>query len=410
MAQNFKELIDKLKFSRSGVLSSIQTFPSLDIEHIAKKLDIEKYAKKNGENNQPATDSESLDSVENKILSEIEQKKRKAEEEYERSINLYNDRINYGLLSMNQIILVESAGVDALTDFKIQAQADLDHLYEVYREVEGRERDYNMFRTNNHLERMPNIVSVSKWRVRIAFLVLIVIIESIMNGFFYAEGSHAGIIGGIIEAVVLSLLNVSIAWIYTVFIMRCLWHTKLSLRIFGGIITLLYFFIALGFNLSIGHYRDLYIHFEGQVPYHEIVSRLWSSTFMFNDTKSGILSALSLLMNIFAIIDTEGMDDSYLGYSDVGHRRLSAIDDYNNRKSLCFSTLADRRESAVNDMKEVIYTMNSSSFEIRLALGGRERLYNVYRKYIRELQINYETLLQKYYEANIAARCDSLFS
>src|SRR5207245_17 len=103
---------------------------------------------------------------------------------------------------------IEAAGESALADFKVQAIDDLNHLHTTRREVEGREREFEVFRANHQLVRLPNIVASRERILRALLLAIFVVLESTLNGFFFAEGSEAGLIGGVIQAFALSLLNV----------------------------------------------------------------------------------------------------------------------------------------------------------------------------------------------------------
>ena len=406
MTGTFKDLLKTLKGHREGVMSSLQGFPSLDVERIAHDLEIEAHAEENGKHNQPAANSESPDSNEGNILAEIENRKRKAEEEYRMGIDNYDARIRGALTSTNQLTKINAAGEAALVDFSVQAKDNLENLNHPYEAVQDREAEYKEFRAKNGLERRPKIVDSREKIFRWLIIGIFVLAESAINGGFFAEGSETGLIGGFLEAFVLSILNISIAVLYGIYALPLLWHVQPKKKYFGMFALLLYFVGALAFNLMIGHVRDLFIETNGKIPYNEILQRLQETPFVFVEAKSFFLMALGLLISVVAVIDAKGMDDRYQGYGEVGRLRDEARKDYADLKWRCRIGLTERRDTAINEMSEVIDVMQENQFELQQAILGRSRLHNDFRSYLKHLEGCYTRLIQQYREANEIARSE----
>jgi hypothetical protein len=388
----------------------MQAFPPLDVEQIAGELRLKVRGKENGNLNQPASDSNIEDSTEGDILSEIERRQRKAEEDYRSQLNLYEGRIHRVLISANVVTSIEAAGQNALADLKVQATDDFNQLYNAGQEVTAREREFEAFRTANNLVRFPNLISTGEWWFRVLLLVFLVVVETILNGTFFAKGSESGLIGGVTEALVLTLINVGIAVLYGRYGFSLVVHTHPVLKAIGVFITLLYIVMAIGINLLIGHFRDMFI--ENQLTQesvqaltsHLISQFLTAPYFLPAKVDSLILSALGFLLSLVSAIDAAGIHDSYPGYEAVGKRRADAISVYADRNAQCLAGLTERRNSAIEEMSRVIEMIRDNNYELRLAEQGRARLHDAYRAFYKHLSDSYIRLLKLYWEANRTAR------
>jgi len=404
MPSTLKEIAKLLMGSRERVLPSIQAFPSLDTKQIANELHLEARAKENGKLNLPAANSDFEDSAESDILAEIERQARKAAEDYRSQLDLYNSRIRRALISTEQRASIDAAGENALTDFKVQVIDDLNHLHNACSEVQGREQEFEAFRTAHKLVRLPNVVPPYEKKVRWLILAIFVVLESTLNGLFFAEGSETGLIGGVTQAFVLSLLNVGAAVLYARYGLPLVLHVRPIAKIVGSLATLFYTAWALGINLLIGHFRDLFIQNAGQVAATDLASRVMTSPFILADAKSMLLVMLGVGLSLVSLIDAVGLDDMYLGYGAIGRRRANAILAYADHKARCLADLTQRRGSAIEDMLSVIESIRTAEFDLRLAIEGSSRLNENYRAYLKHLADSYIKLLQQYREANIRAR------
>lgn len=404
MSSHFSGIIKLLMGSREGVIPSVQAFPPLDIDQIASELDIEARAKENGQLNLPSTDSDVEDAAELDILAEIKRQASKAREEYHSQMELYDDRARPAFAG-DEITLIDAAGESALSDFKVLAVNDFSQLFNTRLEAEGRKREFDEFRKTHNLVRLPNVVSSREWWFRGLLLAIFVVLESTLNGLFFAKGSETGLIGGIVQAFVLSILNVGAAVLYARYCLPLVVHTRPIIRTAGGITTVFYALWAIGINLLIGHFRDLFTQNAGEVKVTDLLSRVWNaSLFLPADAQSLLLVALGVLLSLVSLIDAAGMDDLYPGYGSVGKRRADAVSDYVDRKSRCLADLTQRKDSAIEDMSRVINLMKNTEFEFRMAIEGRKRLHQNYRAYLSHLSESYVRLLQLYRESNTRAR------
>ena len=406
MPTSLRDLVNGLLGTRDGVHPSIQAFPSLDTEQIARELRLESRAVQAASAGQPAPDAVAPDSVEHEILSHIDRRARKAREEYQAQLDLYDGRIRRATLLANQWFQIEASVQATIGDFKARIVTDQNHLHVLQTELEGRDEEFRHFRQTHGLRRLPRITSRGQRWLHLLVGGVFFLVESIMNGMFFAQGSQQGLIGGIVQAAVLSILNVGTASLYAWYALPQLAHQQ-SLRKAVGVVLFIAFVLwAASLNLSIGHYRDLYILSVGNVPMAELWSKLSSAPLLLQDAKSGILVLMGIGLAVLSVLNIRTIHDPYPGYSDVGSERKTAIERYAAESDHCLEGIRALRDAAVDTMETAIDQVRNSDYDAQLALEGRSRLHHLFSAFLDHLAVSYSTLIQQYRERNLGSRGD----
>jgi hypothetical protein len=400
MATAIRNLLPELMGSREGVESSLQAFPRLDIDQIGRELRLESRAEQAAGLDQPPSDARQPDLAELDVRNEIERRAAKAGEEYRSQLSLYEGRIRRALITVDQGAKIEAYGQNALADFKAQIASDLDHLHSERHAVEGLTAEYTQFREENHLARLPRIVSKREKIGRSLFLVILFLVEAVLNGTFFAEGSALGLVGGFMQAAVLSFLNIGGAFLCAKYALPLLFHHRTARRLAGGLLVAGFVVYALTLNLGIAHLRDLYISGEGSMPMAELVARLRTAPLVLSDAQSMLLGLLGVALSLVTLIDVAGFDDLYPGYGGVGRRQLEAVRFYAGEKTRCVIGLQGLRDGAISEMIQVIEAMRTSEFDLRLAIEGRDRLHKNYLAFMEHLVFSHQRLVRQYREAN----------
>jgi hypothetical protein len=211
MPKSVRELVAAMMGTRDGVRPSIQAFPPLDADQIARDLRLDQRAAAAGARGQPAADSSGPDSTELELLAEIERRAGKARDEYKSEIELYDGRIRRAVIVANQWFKIEVSAQSALADFKTTVVMDQNQLHPLRHELDGRQDEFDRFRRTHGLSRLPKEITDQGRIVRIMVMIVFFMSESIVNGMFFAEGSEAGLVGGTLQAAVLSLLNIGLS-------------------------------------------------------------------------------------------------------------------------------------------------------------------------------------------------------
>ena len=407
MPKPLSDLVSEFWGSRDGVLPSIQAFPPLDFEPLARELKLDERAAEAAGRNQPPSDSDHEDTAELDVRAEIERRARKAGEDYAAAKDLYEARIRRALVSVNQRIAIEAAGENALADFGVQVTDELNYLHAPRNEFREREQEFERFRRLNELYRLPVDVSRTRRIAGYLLLVLFVLVESILNGVFFATGSEGGLIGGVVQALGLSAINIGPAVLYALFGLPLLYHRRLIVKLVGLLATAAYVGWALAVNLVIAHFRDLYVVSAGRIDMPQMWADLATAPLQLQDPNSWLLAFLGLGLSIVAAIDAAQLDDKYPHFGAIGRRRDRASRAYAHAKNGCLTGLQATRDGAVADMTSVLNAMNNAEYELTLAVTGRTNLHRNFRAYLDHLADTHARLVRRYRETNAKARHDA---
>jgi hypothetical protein len=404
MAKSVRELVAATMGKPEAVPPSSQTFPPLDVEQIARVLRLDERAEQAGRARLPAADADGPDVAELEVLGIIEEAARKANEDYLSQRDFYEGRIRRAAITPDLRVQLEAAGANALADFKAEIIHDQNTLHTLLQAAGNREQEYQEFRERHHLNRLPK--NISRGQRTFAFMVLavFVILESIINGMFFAEGSEAGIIGGVMQALVLSVLNVGVATLYAVYGLPYLFHRRAWGKVLGVLATAAFIVWLLGLNLAIGHFRDLFVQGAGNVQMVDLLNRLTGAPLLLNDAKSGLLVLLGIALGLLSVIDVAASRDPYPGYGAIGHERQRAIERYSHENAKSLAAIMRLRDQTVDDMTSGIEMMRAAQFDMQQAIEGRSRLHHNYRAYLEHLAVVHERLIQRYREGNRRVR------
>ncbi|HEX7337149.1 MAG TPA: hypothetical protein VF252_08075 [Gemmatimonadales bacterium] len=404
MAKSVKDLVARTMGGAESAPPSSQTFPPLEVEQIARMLRLDERAENAGRARLPAADAEGPDGVELEVLGVIEEAARKANEDYLSQRDFYEGRIRRAAITPDLKVQLEAAGANALADFRAEIIHDQNTLHTLLQAAGNREAEYQEFRQRHNLNRLPRNISQGQRTFAFMVLAVFVIVESILNGMFFAEGSEAGIIGGVMQALVLSILNVGVAALYAIYGLPFLFHCKMWGKAVGVLATVAFAVWLLGLNLAIGHFRDLFVQDAGNVQMAELLRRLTSAPLLLGDAKSGLLVLLGIALGLLSVIDVAASHDPYPGYGAIGRERQRAIERYAHENAKSLAAIMRLRDQTVDDMTAAIELMRSAQFDMQQAIEGRARLHHNYRAYLEHLAVVHERLIQRYRDGNRRVR------
>lgn len=314
--------------------------------------------------------------------------------------DIYDGRIRRAIVTADQSVRIEAAGQNALADFNAEIINDLNQLHILHTEVAGRENEFRGFRDLHRLSRLPNVGSRNHSLFAGMLIAVFILVESILNGMFFARGSESGLIGGVAQAFVFSILNVGVGAVYGRLLLPYIFHRGVGQKILG-LAGLGAFLLWLGgLNLFIGHFRDVFIANAGDVPMKDLLDRIRIAPISFRDAQSGLLAVLGMALGGAAVIDVAVDRDLYPGYARVGRLREQAITRYAVAQGECLSALTRLRNDAVADMTDAIEMIGSSRYDLELAREGRLRLHSNYSAYLSELTHAHTRLILSYRVAN----------
>ncbi len=325
----------KLFFSRFGssYKNNSQTLPQLNTDNLKAKLRLKQEATERAEADLPPTNLSIFDDVEQKVISFINDEVNSATESYYDHLRSFEERINR-LPAAGNVGSIESVAIKAEGDFEGLVRRDASNLHIARVAVTESETDLENFKNDNNLKRSARYPDSRFLYVSVALL--LVTIETGLNGFFFAQGHELGLLGGGFTALVPSLLNVCAGYYIGNFAFR-LAVNKNKLKKFSGILFCIFLpFLILCMNLLVAHYRSAMTNLteEGSVIAAKMALTSFSTIpFNLQDVESWLLFAMGSLFCVIATIDFWKMDDSYLHFGEITRDHKRKLYDYADMKA-----------------------------------------------------------------------------
>ncbi len=384
---------------------SILSFLQLDVKKVAKELRLAEHGKVRGKRNQPSTDSEVFDDVENEVIELIEGEVKKAHAALLDDLSIYSERI-HALDLEGRFSTIEAAAMDGISSFRSEVSRGLDRLSSPGRRLRELEQEMRDFKTEHGLKRTAHYPSTAEKVWRWGLIAVLFVVEVPGNSYFLSKGSAYGLIGGFAEAVIIAFLNLGASMALAFFGLRQAWHVA-SWRKTAGFMSLLGWLAFAGFlNLFVAHYREAagaFLEGGGAVAWEAF----WANPIGLTEFQSWILFGIGALFAFIAFVDALSMDDLYPFYGKLDHTREDAL-----------WTYAEEREELLAELEEIKTLTNSAMLDAKNDLGkrrgehgsileGRGRAQRSYEQHVTYLERAGNALLSIYREANREMRKDN---
>lgn len=323
----------------------------IDVERIAADLEIDKRATENGRRNFPPIDSDRPDSVEQSIAQKVESEWTLHGGHLINNLRAYASRL-IGYSVQAEFAKLQLKASDALTKLRSahhRAEAELGHLQKSY--LESRD-EYARFRVRHHLQR-PVRNQSGRW-TSVGLLVVLVAIESVLNGFFFAKGSEFGLVGGIGTAIGISICNVGFAFVLGLGPLRWLNHRNLLIKLSGLILGVAGLAAIVALHAFAAHLRDATAAVGEEQALNAAVTSLLRAPWAVADHLSVYLFVLGTLFGLAAVGKGYSFDDPYPQYGPQSRRADQARLGYSDAHAETFDELEDIKQETVRDLDDGI--------------------------------------------------------
>ena len=279
-------------------------FPEIDINEAIKEFNVKEDACKDGKSNIPKSNRNYLSGT---------------EERYK--VSFEGDKTYHINNSLEVVSMLEKEALDNKLDNRL---ATFNNLTKTIKEkfdniiAKGKaelllikkrrseiKTEYEKFRQDNQIERSSIIPRSMVYYNSI--IGLIIIFESLLNGYFFAKGNPLGLVGGWFLAFILSLINVFIGYTIGKYILPYKNHVLSSKSSLAFLAYIVFIVLILVFNFFVGHLRD--ISSTGVNPTYVLFAERLSTPFVFYDIESLLLILVGFIFSISASITGYKSDD-----------------------------------------------------------------------------------------------------
>lgn len=238
-----------------------------------------------------------------------------------------------------------------------------------------------------------------------AFSLIIAFAEFSINGiFFFAEGSKLGVLGGLLQALVISIINVGIGGVFGYFIFPQINHKHMVHQALAITGMLIYLTLVFSLNVTVMHYREAFMIDPDSATVKIIMPTLLENPFGINDIKSWLLLALGVVCSFIAAFKWYKRDDPYPGYS----KRWRRHDRVRNELADQHEKFLDKVERAKKKSDRYLEDQKNKIKSERGAIDDELEEKDDDCRYFSELKARVESmgkdLIQSYRESNRNSR------
>lgn len=381
---------------------SLQVFPDLSVDALAREMDLGAKGAERGRLNEPDAQSTTFDDLEHSIVERIHAERKLAYQELIDQLETYSRRL--GALDFEgRFSTIQYAAPAAVGEFKAEAFQGRDELYKLRRTLVENEQERESFRKMHGLVRAPRVSTGTGTFLKVSLLVFLFVAETYINGTFLAKGSELGLLGGVVEATVFAVLNVVVSFFVGLIGVRQI-NSAGALRKTIGVLSIGFWAcFAVGLNLALAHYREV-----SGVLYEDaglqVIKNLMAVPFGLTDIKSWLFFSLGFVFSAVALGDGIIFTDPCPGYASLEKRVRHAHEDYTSYKNSLIADLMEIRDDAIARMEETARDLGKRRGEHDAIISGRTRLISLFQQHQEQLSQAGNALLAKYRAANQQAR------
>jgi hypothetical protein len=384
--------------------SGIELFQAIDTTKIIKSLKLEKKGEDNGISNMPKFESEVFDETEQAIVDLMNREKDRVNTTANNNYLAYLTRIQN---------LNANTKIQEIINFKNKTTAEIkaskiitggSQLYLLKNEIINLEEKFYEFKKENSLKRPPSFKESKILNISIVLLLLIM--ESAINSYFFAKGDELGYLGGMIKSTIISLINIGVVGFFFGWLCsRYVVHKNFWKRAFGLFSVLITFASAFGFNWLIAHYRTYY---SQALQNAEVLA--WGSftknTFGIINIESLFLLVIGLFSVVVCVIEFWGAYEHYPGYENAFVKLRDTRNDYLEFKKDFIDEITEIKENGIKNIQNLVEKINGIQREQPMLVAKITSLRVRYEEHLSYLENIGRTLLETYRKANLKARTE----
>ena len=224
-------------------------------------------------------------------------------------------------------------------------------------------RELQLFKIQNNLHDREAIYPDSKL-FHISIIMVFVIVEAVINSYFFGTASDLGLLGGFFTGLMTSGANVGLGIFNGFLFLRLANHVNRMKRVIGQLFFVLLLPIMFFLHLAIAHYRELLTR-NPNAEFISVMSRVVEQPFNLQDIDSIILLLIGIFISALAIWKGYTYDDSYPGYGAVYRRWKEKEDRMIESKRELVLNVTEQYNIALKNSYDLSQKLKKSRMEIK---------------------------------------------
>lgn len=300
--------------------------------------------------------------------------------------------------------VIEGFSLDAVAESArqkiVRLHAEWHEILENAKSEEGAAlRNYKYFVYKNQLKREASYPEskVLHW----AFIIAAILIESIVNSFFFAGASDMGLLGGLFQALFISLSNIGSALLIGIYVLPYKNHVDSKKQTRAKIATGAYIVFAFLFNLATAHYRTL-IETDPLTAKINAIPHLIHHPFDINFEAWNLL-IIGMMFVIVALLKGYKSDDVYPGFGEIDRKFKNAAN-YRDKRIAAIKAINRIIDSSTSQAADLSKDAKRQIKHYKSSLLQSETVAADFAKFISSAENVCNKALWKYREANNSVR------
>lgn len=259
------------------------------------------------------------------------------------------------------------------------------------------EDEIDLFKRENKLKRSahyPESITMT-----VATFVVLLVVESAMNGYFFAKGNDFGLLGGVLQAGLVSVVNLAAGALLGFFCFRQLNHiAKWRKYLFGALSVTLMFLIFI-FNLLVGHYRTALANDPdnaAKVGWETFTADILA----LGEFDSWMLFIIGCVIAILVSIKAYNADDRYPGYGQLDRKLRVAREEVEHLAEEWADIIQETFEETTERLNELQLSCKEKASQLDAYHNSLQQQLSILEHYTTSLGSAYQTCVMKYREIN----------
>lgn len=261
-------------------------------------------------------------------------------------------------------------------------------------------RELDAFCAENHLTREPRPATPG-WLIALGAGAAI-FVEGFINAWAFAPGSPDGWRGGLIQAVILSGVNV-VAGLAGGMAARNLFQRRPTIKALGVLTTVLYIVFLVPFTLLGAHFRDALLMVPEDAT-TEAVLQLIENPFAIYDVNTRLLVICSAIFSITAFAAGLLSADPYPGFSRVHARWVMAHSKLLSARANYLAGIDALTEPMLLALTARLRQARLEREQFAKYVSSDRQLAEDYLYFERRIMLTYISLIHRHHSANLQVR------